>query len=136
MDSPSGSSSLLDFLCLIGKLKHLKRTGWVHCGVQEPECVASHMYRMGIMAILFADSSLDRERMVKLALVHDMGEAIVGDITPHCGVSNEEKYRREHEAMQKIQSILSGLPAADEFLALWLEVILLLASHHSPIHSR
>ncbi len=31
-----------------------------------------HMYRMGIMAMLFADSSLNKERMVKLALVHDM----------------------------------------------------------------
>jgi hypothetical protein len=30
------------------------------------------MYRMSIMAMLFADTSLDKERMVKLALVHDM----------------------------------------------------------------
>ena len=34
-------------------------------------------------------------RCVKVALVHDMCEAIVGDITPHCGVSVEEKHRRE-----------------------------------------
>jgi hypothetical protein len=36
-----------------------------------------HMYRMGIMAMLFADSSLNKERMVKLALVHDMAGTLL-----------------------------------------------------------
>lgn len=108
-------------MCLMGKLKHLKRTGWVRHNVSAPECIADHMYRMGIMAMLFADSSLNKERMVKLALVHDMAEAIVGDITPHCGVTKDEKYRLEHEAMGTIRAMLAGLPAADEFEELWLE---------------
>ena len=30
-----------------------------------------------------------------MALVHDLGESVVGDLTPHCGVSREEKHRRE-----------------------------------------
>lgn len=115
------ASSLLDFMCLMGKLKHLKRTGWVRHNVSAPECIADHMYRMGIMAMLFADSSLNKERMVKLALVHDMAEAIVGDITPHCGVAKDEKYRLEREAMGTIRAMLAGLPAADEFEELWLE---------------
>jgi len=119
--APAAASSLLDFMCLMGKLKHLKRTGWVRHNVSAPECIADHMYRMGIMAMLFADSSLNKERMVKLALVHDMAEAIVGDITPHCGVTKDEKYRLEHEAMGTIRAMLAGLPAADEFVELWLE---------------
>lgn len=32
---------------------------------------------------------------MKMAIVHDLAECIVGDITPFCGVSKEEKYRRE-----------------------------------------
>ncbi|ELR23470.1 HD domain containing protein [Acanthamoeba castellanii str. Neff] len=135
------ASSLLDFMCLMGKLKHLKRTGWVRHNVSAPECIADHMYRMGIMAMLFADSSLNKERMVKLALLspcpslpcHGGGgwlaggwvggwvTAIVGDITPHCGVTKDEKYRLEHEAMGTIRAMLAGLPAADEFEELWLE---------------
>ena len=39
------------------------------------------------------------------ALVHDLAECIVGDLTPHCGVSPEEKHRREDEAMQKIAEL-------------------------------
>lgn len=42
------------------------------------------------------------------AMVHDLAECIVGDLTPHCGVSPEEKHRREDEAMQKIAE-LTGL---------------------------
>ena len=34
-------------------------------------------------------------RCVKMALVHDMAECIVGDLTPHDNVSKEEKHRRE-----------------------------------------
>ncbi len=30
-----------------------------------------------------------------MALVHDLAECLVGDITPYCGVSKEEKHRRE-----------------------------------------
>lgn len=30
-----------------------------------------------------------------MALVHDLAESVVGDITPHQGVTKEEKYRRE-----------------------------------------
>ena len=37
-----------------------------------------------------------------MGLVHDISESIVGDITPFCGVSKEEKYRLENEALIKI----------------------------------
>ena len=30
-----------------------------------------------------------------MALVHDLAESMVGDITPHDGVTKEEKYQRE-----------------------------------------
>lgn len=42
-----------------------------------------------------------------IALVHDLAESIVGDITPLCGVSREEKHRREIEAMQEITNLIS-----------------------------
>lgn len=43
-----------------------------------------------------------------MALVHDLAECIVGDITPHCGVSVEEKHRREDEAMAEICQLLGN----------------------------
>lgn len=41
-----------------------------------------------------------------MALVHDMAEAIVGDMTPECGVSTDDKHRIEQEAMLQIESLL------------------------------
>lgn len=45
---------------------------------------------------------------MKLALVHDVAEAIVGDITPTCGVSDEEKFALEAGAVQRIKQMLGG----------------------------
>lgn len=42
-----------------------------------------------------------------LALVHDLAESIVGDITPYCGVSKEEKRMREMNAMQDIVKLIA-----------------------------
>lgn len=51
------------------------------------------------------------------ALVHDLAECIVGDLTPHCGVTPEEKHRREDEAMKYIAE-LTGL-AGDRMYELY-----------------
>ena len=40
-------------------------------------------------------------------MVHDLAESIVGDITPYCGVSKEEKQRREMDAMQEITKLIA-----------------------------
>lgn len=45
---------------------------------------------------------------MKLALVHDLAEALVGDITPHDGVSTEEKERRERAAMATVRDEVLG----------------------------
>ncbi|GFH30977.1 HD domain-containing protein [Haematococcus lacustris] len=99
-----------------------KRTGWVIRGVSAPESIADHMYRMGMMSLVASGSELDQARCVKMSIVHDVAEAIVGDITPHCKVSPEEKKRLEADAVAQIQSML-GLDtrAAQEVSELWRE---------------
>ncbi len=69
---------------LAGRLKTLKRQGWIDRGVDQPESVADHSWRLALMALLISRRSegIDPERAVTLALVHDLPEAIVGDITP------------------------------------------------------
>lgn len=132
--SPKNVSSMniLPFCNLLGKLKHLPRTGWLKYKLtQHPEPVAGHMYRMAVLAFCLDDhmtscngnskhASIDKNKCIKMALVHDMAESIVGDITPHCGISTEEKYRRENEAMQQISTLLPGKIGA-EMYDLWRE---------------
>jgi putative hydrolase of HD superfamily len=53
------------------------------------------MYRMGLMAMVLESPNLDMNRCGQMALVHDLAESIVGDITPWCGIDKEEKHRLE-----------------------------------------
>lgn len=58
-------SSAIEFFRVLGRLKTLKRTGWVNHRVNLPESVADHMYRMSVMAMLIVDSRVDRDKLVK-----------------------------------------------------------------------
>ncbi|CAJ2648337.1 5'-deoxynucleotidase HDDC2 isoform X2 [Trifolium pratense] len=119
--SSSSSSSVIDFLTLCHRLKTTKRKGWVNHGIKGAESIADHMYRMALMALIAADvPGLSRERCIKIALVHDIAEAIVGDITPSDGVPKAEKSRMEQEALNKMCEVLGG-GIRDEIQELWLE---------------
>ncbi|PRP88595.1 hypothetical protein PROFUN_03006 [Planoprotostelium fungivorum] len=112
--------NILNFLLTVGKLKTTKRTGWVRKGVELPESISDHMYRMSIMSLLINDPSINRERCLKIAIVHDLAESTVGDITPHDPVTKEEKYRMEEEAMADVKKLLTG-PTGEEIYDLWKE---------------
>lgn len=43
---------------------------------------------------------------MKMSLVHDMAECIVGDLTPYCGVSDDDKHKREVSAMEHFKTLL------------------------------
>ncbi|XP_014060583.1 5'-deoxynucleotidase HDDC2 [Salmo salar] len=112
--------NMLQFMKLIGQLKRVPRTGWVYRNVKQPESVSDHMYRMSMMALTIADHNVNKDRCMKLALVHDMAECIVGDITPADNVSKAEKHKREEEAMRHLTGLLQeGL--RKEIYELWEE---------------
>ncbi|KAJ1830292.1 hypothetical protein LPJ73_008299 [Coemansia sp. RSA 2703] len=119
--SPSAASSVVSFLSIVEKLKRTKRTGWINNGIKGPESIADHMYRMGIMAMLVDDPALDRNKCIKMAIVHDLAEALVGDITPYDGVSKEQKRALEQSGMQQIVETLGNTAQAQEIAALWQE---------------
>ncbi len=89
------ADNALEFFNIIGKLKQLKRTGWVNNNVNLPESIADHMYRMGMMSFMISDPSIDKVKLLKVCLAHDVAESIVGDITPHDNVTKEEKRHLE-----------------------------------------
>ncbi|RDX82333.1 HD domain-containing protein 2 [Mucuna pruriens] len=118
----TSSSSVIDFLTLCHRLKTTKRKGWVNHGIKGAESIADHMYRMALMALIAGDvPGLNRERCIKIALVHDIAEAIVGDITPSDGVPKAEKSRMEQEALNKMCELLGGGMRAEEIKELWAE---------------
>lgn len=79
------------------------------------------MYRMSLISLVLGpDQGVDASKCMKLALVHDMAELIVGDITPLDNVPKEEKNRRELESMTYLKSLLPE-PAGSLLLELWCE---------------
>lgn len=53
---------ILEFFHNCYKLKKLKRTGWIRNGIKDPESVADHMHRMGIMSLVSSDDQLDKNK--------------------------------------------------------------------------
>lgn len=103
--------------------KHQKRTGWVLRDINDCEPIAGHMYRMSMMTFLLDKDpeveELDRIKCMEIALVHDLAESLVGDITPYCGISREEKRDREIQAMKEIAELIK--PNGDKLMELFYE---------------
>jgi putative hydrolases of HD superfamily len=56
-----------------GKLKELKRTGWVESEVSDPESVADHSYRVALLTMVLSDKEgLDTLKAVRISLLHDL----------------------------------------------------------------
>eukprot|EP01036_Dinobryon_divergens_P037671 gene37671-49334_t len=118
---PVQPSNALAFLKIVGQLKTLKRTGWVNNNVHLPESVADHMYRMSMMSFLITDKDINKEKLMKICLVHDLAESIVGDITPHQNISKSDKRQMEEEALRKIVTDIENNDIGNEILELWLD---------------
>src|SRR5215211_6639990 len=85
-DTTSDAVGLVRFMRLAGRLKRTIRTGWVDRGVpaERVESVADHSFRVALLAWLAsAGTALDRDRVLILAVIHDLAEAITGDLTPY-----------------------------------------------------
>jgi putative hydrolase of HD superfamily len=110
---------LIDFLSIIEKLKCNTRHSWTSNGRQES--VAEHSWRLAVMAMLVADEfpEADVNKVIKMCLVHDFGEAITGDIP---SFNKTEQHEREEDLA--VKELLSRLPegAASELTTLFAEM--------------
>lgn len=75
---------LLNFFIEVGKLKRKQRKGWQVHQIKNSESTADHIFRMAIIAwILGKKKKLNLERVIKMALVHDLCEVYALDLTPY-----------------------------------------------------
>lgn len=116
---------IFEFLHLIGKLKTTYRFG-ANENLQG-DSSADHSWRLAVMVFLLASElklDVDVEKSMKIALVHDLAEALTGDIDArdikNQKVTKAEKQEREMAAMEKI---CGTLPAerGEEIYNLWEE---------------
>jgi putative hydrolase of HD superfamily len=79
---------ILNFFIEIGKLKKMPRRGWIINDIKNPESIAEHIFRASLMAWILGSkkNGLKTERLLKMALIHDLCEVYAGDITPYDSV--------------------------------------------------
>ena len=138
---------LLNFFIEIGKLKKMPRKGWVINQIKNPESIAEHVFRVTIMTWILGQkkNNFNVEKLLKMALIHDLCEIYAGDITPYDSIlprskkklkelmktwprfSNADrktrflkKYKKEKKALEKL---ISKLPfnLKREIKSLWLD---------------
>lgn len=69
------------FLFEMGHLKHLPRSGWLLLGIPQPETVAEHSFRVGVIGLaLAALEGADASRTAALGVLHDAHETRIGDV--------------------------------------------------------
>eukprot|EP01127_Copromyxa_protea_P004262 TRINITY_DN14142_c0_g1_i1.p1 TRINITY_DN14142_c0_g1~~TRINITY_DN14142_c0_g1_i1.p1 ORF type:complete len:199 (-),score=54.05 TRINITY_DN14142_c0_g1_i1:8-604(-) len=116
------TGKVLAFLRICYRLKTTKRTGWVMKGVNQPESISDHMYMASLMAWCITDPTVNKDRCIKMAFVHDLAESIVGDIVPHdTRVTPEQKHEMEKAAMLELGQTLGIEEVGKEFYDLWME---------------
>jgi putative hydrolase of HD superfamily len=115
---PSRLAAILAFVQAAEKLKDTLRSGITANG--RAESTAEHSWRLCLMAMLF-DRELagyDRLKLLRLCIVHDLGEAISGDVPATCQRPGDNRAARERA---DLATLCAPLPddLAREILDLW-----------------
>ncbi|MEM9190195.1 MAG: HD family hydrolase [Myxococcota bacterium] len=112
---------ILDIAQALEPLADVPRTGWLLRGVRPPESVADHSHGVATVAMLLVDAlrdeghTIDGERVLRMALIHDCTEAQTGDIPLPSKTAGFARALHEMEAVVAKELLGSSLHA------LWLE---------------
>jgi len=110
-----------DFFQKVLELKNVPRQGWKDkLGINNPESVAEHSYTTSVISMILSDlEGLNSEKIIRMALLHDLAESVIGDITPD-HITKNEKIGKENTAMKQI---LKNLPSkiAEPYFEIWNE---------------
>ena len=111
-------ADVLEFLRGAERLKDTLRSGWTSGGA--PESVAAHTWRLSLMAVVLAGEfpGLDVGRLLKICVIHDLGEAIGGDIP---AVDQDPGAPKAELERVDLLTLVDPLPARmrEELVALW-----------------
>lgn len=113
--------NLIDFVKKSGQLKKIPRAGWIKVGIKSPESVADHTFRTALLCMIFSSlEGLDELKMLQMALIHDLPEVIIGDLTP-----SEKIGTGNHSEEDAMKNLLAFLPkeVQDKYFKVWHEYV-------------
>lgn len=101
-------------------LKLLPRTGWLQRGQAHAESIAEHSFGVASLALFVGSQTphIDQGRLLAIALLHDMAEALFGDLPVGARryFGADQKQEAERRAMCEL---VQDVPGADYFMQLW-----------------
>jgi len=109
---------VLAFLRAAERLKTVKRSGWTSTG--EAESVAEHTWRLCLMAMVVYGQApgVDLAKLLRMCIIHDLGEAIGGDVPAPAQVGGSPKSGQEREDLLTLVAPLPD-PLRADIVALW-----------------
>lgn len=122
----STAEEFLEFAKLIGRSKKIKRTGWVREGVQNPESVAEHCFRLIVLSMVLAPKlGVDQEKLIKMAILHDLGEVKTGDLVVERGKVVDSYARKRKEEIERffIKEVLGAFEMGSGYSDLFDEMV-------------
>ena len=109
----------LDTLHIAERLKDEIR----HCTTSKgrPESVAEHSWRIALMAFFLRDEfpDVDMDKVMRMCLIHDLGECFTGDIPSFNKTTADEKHE-DDVLLQWVASL--PVPYCDDMAALYAEM--------------
>ncbi|TFF39478.1 HD domain-containing protein [Pseudomonas sp. RIT623] len=110
----------LVFLREAERLKDVLRSA--HTATGRTESTAEHSWRLCLMALVFADQmpGLDLLKVVQLCVIHDLGEALHGDIPAVDQHPGQDKDQQEFADLRQLCAVLDE-PLRTDILDLWQE---------------
>lgn len=108
---------IFEFYLQAIQLKTLPRRGWLQRQIFPAESVADHVWGVSLLSLLLSrELGLNIEKTLKMAVIHELCEAKIGDITPLDPISPIEKQNLELEATSQL---LADIDPQGELLEIW-----------------
>ena len=113
--------NVVEFYVLCNRLKNVIRSGWKEWKVNKErvESVAEHIYGVQMLALAMYSEykyNIDIRKVIYMLAIHELGEIVIGDITPF-EISSNDKKLIEHQAIHNLlKNLLSGKEIEDLFL--------------------
>ncbi|WP_248925105.1 HD domain-containing protein [Paenibacillus hamazuiensis] len=113
-------TGIVAFIKELERLKDTHRTAWTKEGRRES--VAEHTWRLSMFAFILEDyfPGVDFNKVIRICLVHDLGEAYEGDTSATIAVDQARKLRVEEDAIAKLTEPLNG-SLRRKIIELWRE---------------
>lgn len=131
-NSPDKVPHFIDLFLFANSTKRTRRSGWLREKIENSESLAEHIFSLSFLALQLGTElserlqyPLNKGKLVKMALIHDIGELATGDIVTSRGTIIDQQRLKAKETEQKasIKKLFKKTDPSNFSLVLFQELI-------------